>query len=36
MPNQWIVLAIAIVGVLHGPLGAQLLTWLKSRKQPKP
>lgn len=36
MPNQWITLAIAIIGVLHGPLGVTLINWLKSRRKPKP
>lgn len=35
MPNQWLTLAIAILGVLHGPLGAQLIAWLKGRNKPK-
>jgi hypothetical protein len=33
MPNQWITLAIAVLGVLHGPLGARLLKWLRGRSQ---
>ena len=33
MTNQWVTLAIAILGVLHGPLGAQLIKALRSRNQ---
>jgi hypothetical protein len=28
----WITLAIAILGVLHGPAGLALINWLRSRK----
>lgn len=29
--QNYITLAVAILGVLHGPLGAQLITWLRSK-----
>jgi len=30
-----IILAVAILGVLHGPAGAQLLKWLTSKRSKK-
>lgn len=29
--HDWVILAIAVLGVLHGPLGAQALSWLRKK-----
>jgi len=33
--QEWITLAVAILGVLHGPLSSQLLKALKSKSTTK-